>query len=76
MDRLGETVLDIVGLTDHVEAHLSGESGISIAWLVGKLDALVGQDGMDAIGQSWRSRDVPVPYGFLPFQRKDRPIKP
>ena len=25
---------------------------------------------------SWRSRDVPVPYGFLPFQRKDRTIKP
>ncbi|WP_235531696.1 hypothetical protein, partial [Sphingomonas sp. Leaf67] len=25
---------------------------------------------------SWRSRDEPVPYGFLPFQRKDRTIKP
>ena len=25
---------------------------------------------------SWRSRDVPVPYGFLPFQRTDRTIKP
>jgi hypothetical protein len=23
---------------------------------------------------SWRSRDVLVPYGFLPFQRKDRTI--
>ncbi|WP_294294871.1 hypothetical protein, partial [uncultured Sphingomonas sp.] len=24
---------------------------------------------------SWRTHDVPVPYGFLPFQRKDRTIK-
>lgn len=25
---------------------------------------------------SWRTHDEPVPYGFLPFQRKDRTIKP
>jgi hypothetical protein len=25
---------------------------------------------------SWRSRDVPVRYSFLPFQREDRTIKP
>jgi len=25
---------------------------------------------------SWRTHDVPDPYGILPFQRRDRTIKP
>ena len=50
MVRLREAVLDVVRLTDHVEAHLARPGGVTIAGLLGKLDAVVGQDRVDAIG--------------------------
>ena len=50
MLRLGEPVLDIVRLADHVEAHLPRPGGVAVARLLGKLDAIVGQDRLDAVG--------------------------
>ena len=47
--RLGETLLDVVGPTDHVEAHLSIESGISVARRINELDAIVGQNRVDLV---------------------------
>ena len=52
--RLGEPVLDIVGLADHVEAHLARPSGVSVARLLGELDAVVGEDRVDAIGHGFQ----------------------
>ena len=49
MVRLGEPVLDVVGLADHVEPHLAGPGGVAVAWLLGELDAVIGQDRVDAI---------------------------
>jgi hypothetical protein len=47
--RLSEAVLDVVRLADHVEAHLTRPSGVTVAWLLGKLDAIVGQDRVDPV---------------------------
>ena len=49
MVRFGEPVLDIVCLADHVEAHFAGPCGVAVAGLLGELDAIVGQDRVDAI---------------------------
>jgi len=48
--RFGEPVLDAVRLADHVEAHLARPCGVSVAWLLGELDAIAGQDRVDAVG--------------------------
>lgn len=40
MVLLGEPVLDVVRLTDHVEAHLPLPGGAAVARLVGELDAV------------------------------------
>lgn len=50
MVRFGEPVLDVVGLADHVETHLTRPGGVAVAGLLGELDAIVGQDRMDAVG--------------------------
>lgn len=50
MVRLGQPMLDPVVLADHVEAHLPGAGGVPIAGLIGELDAIIGQDRVDAIG--------------------------
>jgi len=47
--RLGEPVLDVVRLTDHAEAHLTRSGDDTIAWLLGKLDAVIGQDRVDPV---------------------------
>ena len=47
---LCEAVLDIVGLADHVEAHGPGRDGAAISRLLGELNAVVGEDGVDLIG--------------------------
>ena len=59
--RLGEAMLDIVRLADHVEAHLAREGGVPIARLVGELDAVVGQDGVDAIGHGFQQMFEKLP---------------
>ena len=62
--RLCEPVLDVVRLTDHVEAHLPRPGGVAVARLLSELDAVVGQDRVD-----------PLRYRFLQvFQ--DFPSRP
>ena len=49
MVRFGEPVFDIVRLADHVEAHLARPGGVAVAGLLGELDAIVREEGVDAI---------------------------
>lgn len=49
MVRLGQPVLYAVGVADHVEAHLTREGGVAVAGLLGELDAVVRQDGVDLV---------------------------
>ena len=42
-------MLDVVCLADHVEAHLARPGGVPVAGLLGELDAIVGQYGVDLI---------------------------
>ena len=39
-----------VGLADHVEAHLPRPGGITVTRLLGELDAVIGEDRVDAVG--------------------------
>ena len=50
MVRLGEPMLNAIRLTDHVEAHPARPGGVAIAGLLGELDAIIGQDRVDAVG--------------------------
>ena len=45
--RLREPVLDVVRLADHVEAHLALLCSVTVARLLGKLNAIIGQDRVD-----------------------------
>ena len=60
MVRLGEPVLDVVRLAAHVEPHLT-RPGVTIARLVGRLDAVIGRNRVDAVGHSFRQvfRELP-----------------
>ena len=51
--RLGQAVLYTIGLADHVEPHGPGIDRVAIARLLGELDTIVGQDGMDPIGHGF-----------------------
>lgn len=51
--RFGEPMLDVVRLADHVEAHLARPGGVAVAWLVSELDAIAGQDRVDAVGHGF-----------------------
>ena len=44
-----EAMFDVVRLADHVEAHLTRPSGVSVARLLGELNAVIGQDCVDAV---------------------------
>ena len=61
--RPRKPVLDPVGLADHVEAHLPGTGGVTVARLFGELDAVVGQDRMDAVGDGLRQMLQELPSG-------------
>ncbi|MEQ5872683.1 hypothetical protein J4E08_22755 [Sagittula sp. NFXS13] len=50
MAGFGQPVLNLIGLADHVETHSPRIRGVTIAGLFGELDAIIGQDRMDAIG--------------------------
>jgi hypothetical protein len=50
MVRLGQPVLDAVGLADHVEAHGPGGDGVPVPRLLGELDAVVCENGVDLMG--------------------------
>jgi hypothetical protein len=62
MVRLGQLVLDPVGFADHVEAHWPRVDGVQVARLLGELDVIVGQDGVDLIGHSFEHelQELPV----------------
>lgn len=49
MVGLCQAMLDPVGLADHAEAHRPGVDGVSVPWLLGELDAVVGENGMDLV---------------------------
>ena len=53
MVRLGQPVLDPVGFTDHVEAHRPGVDGVAVPGLLGELDAIVSENGVDVIGHGF-----------------------
>lgn len=50
--RFGKPVLDVVRLADHVEPHLARPGGVAVTRLLGELDAVSGQDRVDAVGNS------------------------
>ena len=50
---LREAVLDTVGLADHVKAHGPGRDGVVISRLLGELNAVVGENGMDLVGHGF-----------------------
>ena len=47
--RLGEPMLDVVGLADHVEAHLARRGGVAVTRLLGELDAVIDQNRVYSI---------------------------
>ena len=67
--RLGQSVLDLVCLADHVEAHLPGICGIPVPGLVGELDSVVGQDRVEAVRNHFQQvfQELPrrPPVGLL-----------
>ena len=46
-------MLDTVGLTDHVEAHWPRINGVPDAGQLRELDAIVGENGVDLIGDGF-----------------------
>ena len=54
MVRLGKPVLDVIGFADHVKAHLARPGGVAVAWLLGELNAVVGQDRVNAVGHGFQ----------------------
>jgi hypothetical protein len=62
--RSGEPMLDVVGFTDHVEAHLARPCGVAVAGLIGELDAIIGQD---RIGYGMARLSVGIPGTSKPF---------
>lgn len=65
MVGLCQAVLNPVGLADHVEAHGPGVDGVPVPGLLGELDAVVSENGVDLIGYSFEHvlQDLP---GCLP----------
>ena len=51
--RLGQPVLDPIGFADHVEAHRPRIDGVPVPGLLGELDAVVGQYGVDLTGNGF-----------------------
>ena len=49
MVGFGQPVLNPVGLTDHVETHGAGISGVPVPGLLSELNSVVSQDGMNLI---------------------------
>lgn len=46
---------------DHVEAHLAREGGVPVAWLIGELDSVVGQDHVDLVGYGFQQMAQELP---------------
>lgn len=54
MFDFGEPVLDVIFLAPHIEhvGHVRGSRPVGISWRKGELDSIVGQDGVDLVGNS------------------------
>ena len=61
MVRLGKPVLNFIGFADHVKAHLARPGGVAAAWLLGELDAIVGQDRVNAVGHGFQQMFEELP---------------
>lgn len=48
-ESVGEPVFDVVCLAGHIDAHLTRPGGITVAQLLGELDAIVLHDCVDAV---------------------------
>ena len=75
--RLGEPVLDVVCLADHVETHLARPGGVTVARLLSELDAIVGQDRVDAVRHGFEEvlQELPgCPSVSLVDQLSDREL--
>jgi hypothetical protein len=68
MVRFDQPVLDPVGFADHVEAHWPGLDGVPLARLLGELDAIDGQDGVDPVRHGLKHVLQELP-GRLPVSR-------
>lgn len=64
MVRLGEAMLDVVGLADHVEAHFPREGGVPVARLICELDAVVGEDRLDPVRNGFEQALQELPCGL------------
>lgn len=62
--RLGQSVLDPICLADHVEAHLARICCVPVPGLLGELDAVVGQNRVDAIGDGLEQMFEELPIGL------------
>lgn len=49
---LGQPLLDLVGFTDHFEAHRSGRDRVPVPRLFGELESMVGQDDFELVWHS------------------------
>jgi hypothetical protein len=67
----GEPILDVVRPADHVEAHRTRPGGVTAARLLGKLDAIVGQDRVDPVRHRFQQvfKERRTPFAFLPCRR-------
>ena len=67
--RLCQTVFNLVGFADHLEAYGTRQGHISITALLGELDAVIGQNGMDPIRDHAQEifKEFPsrLPVGFF-----------
>ena len=54
MVRLGKSVLNVICFADHVKGHLARPGGVAVAWLIGELHAVVGQDRVNAVGHGFQ----------------------
>ena len=65
-------MLDPVCGADHVEAHGPGVDGVPVSWLLGELDAVVCQDGVNTIGDCVQEGFEELP-GRLAVRFVDQP---
>ena len=68
MLELGQAVLYPVGFADHVETHWPGIDGVAVPGLLGELDGVIGENGVDPIGHGFQQMLEELP-GRLSVRR-------
>ncbi len=58
-----QAMFDPVGLTDHVKAHWPRINGVPVAGLLGELNAIIGENGMDLTGHGFEHILKKLPSG-------------